>query len=431
MKIAESLGIFILTLVLVVWRPRNLSIGWIAILGAAASLALGTISLSAVKTVLGLVWDATLTFVAVIVITTVLDRIGFFEWAALHMAHAARGSGRRVFLYVVLLGAVVAAFFNNDGAALILTPIVLEKMRLLRWERRVMVPFAMAGGFIADAASLPLVVSNLVNIVSADVFHIGFLDYALKMALPDVVSVAASTAVLWAVFARDIPVSYDPGTLSRPEHALRDGVMFRLAWGLLVVLMAGYILTQPLHLPVSVVATLVAAIFLAAGSSRGLIRPWQVVREAPWSIVAFSMGMYLVVYGLQNAGLIHLLAQTLVWAAEGGGLAAILATGFLAALGSSVMNNLPMVMVGALAVHAARVSPGVHQAMVYANVIGCDLGPKLTPIGSLATLLWLRVLAQKGVVVGWATYVKTGVMLTLPTLLVTLLALYWWLGVVG
>jgi arsenical pump membrane protein len=148
-----------------------------------------------------------------------------------------------------------------------------------------------------------------------------------------------------------------------------------------------------------------------------------VIRDAPWQVVIFSLGMYLVVYGLRNAGLTTQLATLLDRTAEGGVWGAAFGTGIIAALLSSVMNNMPTVLVGALSIDATQATGAVREAMVYANVIGCDLGPKLTPIGSLATLLWLHVLDQKGVRIGWGYYFRVGVTLTVPVLLVTLGAL--------
>ncbi|ERY56232.1 arsenical pump membrane protein [Pseudomonas aeruginosa BL02] len=144
---------------------------------------------------------------------------------------------------------------------------------------------------------------------------------------------------------------------------------------------------------------------------------------APWQIVVFSLGMYLVVYGLKNAGLTDLLAQLLNRLAEHGVWAAALGTGLLSAALSSVMNNMPSVLLGALSIQASDTAGAVREAMIYANVIGCDLGPKITPIGSLATLLWLHVLARKGMRITWGYYFRVGALLTLPVLLATLSAL--------
>jgi len=146
-------------------------------------------------------------------------------------------------------------------------------------------------------------------------------------------------------------------------------------------------------------------------------------RAALWQVVVFSLGMYLVVYGLRNAGLTDALTAVFERCAGYGVWGAALGTGFVTALLSSVMNNMPTVLVGALAIDATATEGVVREAMVYANVIGADLGPKITPIGSLATLLWLHVLAAKDIRISWGYYFRVGIVLTLPILLVTLSAL--------
>ena len=431
-----AFAIFIATLVLVIWQPRGLGIGWSAMAGAVVDLALGIVHWRNIPTVWHIVWNATFTFVALIVISLLLDEAGFFRWAALHVARWGRGRGRLLLPLVVLLGFAIAAVFANDGAALLLTPIVMAILASLEFPPAASLAFIIATGFVADTTSLPLVISNLVNIVSANFFGIGFTRYAMVMVPVDLVALAATLAVLMLRYGAAAGRHYDVADLEAPAHAIHDHVVFRAAWPVLALLLAAYFVTAPLGVPVSYVTIAGATVLLALAArwpagGRSVIDIGRVLRGAPWQVVIFSLGMYLVVYGLRNAGLTgHLAALLRIFAAHGIWVAS-LGTGILAALLSSVMNNMPSVLVGALAISHVHPPAAIRDAMVYANVIGCDLGPKLTPIGSLATLLWLHVLAGKGVRIGWGQYMRVGLLITPPVLLATLAALALWLPALG
>jgi len=426
-----AIAIFILTLTFVIWQPKGLGIGWTASIGALLALLTGVISQADIPVVWGIVWNATFAFIAIIIISLLLDEAGFFKWIALHVARLAGGRGSRLFGFIVLLGAVVSALFANDGAALILTPIVIAILVALRFSAATTLAFIMAAGFIADTASLPLVVSNLVNIVSADFFAVPFDRYAQVMVPVNGVSVVASLLVLYGFYRRAIPRVYELTLIDEPNTAIADKTTFVTGWWVLAALLVGFFVLEPLGIPISVIAGIGATVLLLVATLGKKLPIKPVLRHAPWQIVVFSLGMYLVVYGLKNAGLTDYLAAILQQLSSQGIWVATLGTGFLSAILSSVMNNMPTVLIQALAIDAASVSnPMIKEAMVFANVIGCDLGPKITPIGSLATLLWLHVLAKKQIDITWGYYLKVGVILTVPVLAATLLGLALWLSLI-
>ncbi len=410
--------IFATTLLFVIWQPKGLQIGTTAVIGAVVALLGGVVDFSDVEVVVSIVWDATLAFIGIIILSLVLDEIGFFEWSAIKMAKLSRGDGRWMFVNILLLGALVSAFFANDGAALILTPIMLAKMKYLKMDKLAIFAFLMAGGFIGDSASNPFVISNLTNILTADYFNIGFIEYLKNMFLPNLLSVVASIVVLFIYFRKSIPKKVDIDLLPEASSVVKNHTMFKLSWYFLTLLMAGYFIGDIYLVPVSIFALGGALIFLAIATYFKAVKPIETIKTAPWQVVWFSIGLYVVVYGLKNGGLTDDISRLLLSIKPYGEQAYIMATGFISAFLSAVMNNMPTIMIMDIAIDKTG-----DTFLAYANILGCNLGPKMTPIGSLATLLWLHVLAKKGVKIGWGEYMKVGVVITIPVLFIALLGL--------
>ena len=205
--------------------------------------------------------------------------------------------------------------------------------------------------------------------------------------------------------------------LKEPKSAIKNMNLFYFSWLFLGILLVGYFIGDAYKLPVSVFALGGGIIFLLIATFSKAVEPKHIIKEAPWQVVWFSIGLYIVVYGLKNAGLTDYLTIVLENLAKNGDTIAIIGTGFISAFLSAIMNNMPTVMIMDIALENIP-----NQALAYANIIGCNLGPKMTPFGSLATLLWLHVLAKKGVKISFWQYSKFGLIITPPVLFIVLLA---------
>jgi len=413
-----AVSIFLITLLFVIWQPKGLQIGTSAVIGAVVAYIFGVVNYEDLFTVFDIVWDATFAFIGIIILSLVLDEIGFFEWCALKMAKFSNGNGVKMFVYSILLGALVSALFANDGAALILTPILLAKMRILKLNAKTILAFLLAGGFISDSASLPFVFSNLTNIVTANYFNIGFLEYLTNMYLPFIVSVIVTIVVLLLVLQKDIPEKVDIDLLKDADSVLKNKTLFYFSWVFLALLLVGYFVGDAYDIPVSVFALGGGLLFLLISTLAKTVEPVHIIKNAPWQVVWFSLGLYIVVYGLKNAGLTDNLTTILESLNTQGNFIAVMGTGFMSAILSAFMYNMSTIMVMDIALKDIG-----NDAMIYANIIGCNLGPKMTPFGSLATLLWLHTLSQKGVKIGFWQYSKFGLIVTPPILFLVLLAL--------
>ncbi len=416
-----GISIFLVTLLFIIWRPKGIHEAIPAVLGGLLTLFLGLITLGDVFIVIKIIWNAIFSLIAIMIISAILDEAGFFRWCAFSLAKRTGGSGRLLFFFVILLGVGTTFFFNNDGTILILTPIVYELTKALGFSKKNTFPYLMACGFIADTASLPLVVSNLTNIVTADFFNIDFLRHISIMFLPGVMIIIASFIVLYMFFRGEIPEWYDPAKVGEVEVA--DPWLIRFGLVVLGCIIVGYLFNAFYSIPVSLIAGAGGLLLFFAAMKRGTVDTYGIVLRAPWHIIFFALGMYMIVYSLRNAGLIIAISQLLAKFISYGIYKAIFLTGTTFALISSLMNNLPSVMTGAMSVAELNLSGILREAMIATNVIGNDIGPKMTPMGSLATLLWLHMLKERGFKFSYLDYLRVGPVLTVPVLLSALLGL--------
>ncbi|EPB0945410.1 ArsB/NhaD family transporter [Campylobacter upsaliensis] len=419
-----SFIIFILTLLCIYIRPFNLPLWVYSSLGAALCLGFGIVSLSDVAFVWGIVWDSTFSLVGLIIFALSLEKFGFFEVLAHYTLRLSTHKKTlhlqtwKFFVFIGMLASVLATFFSNDGAILILTPLIialLTHIKNVKFSRSPLIIFLLFVGFMSDFASNTFIFSNLTNIITADFFTITFIDFALAMALPQLFVILATLVLFWILFTRKLPK-----TLEFKVHtqALPKPSITLFCFALILLLLFGIIGGEKFGIALCVFTLGVAFLSTLCGILTHKIALKQMLKLAPLGIVAFSLGLFIVVFGLNNMGLVGLLAEGLKHFDTLPLFAQIFSVGISSSLGSSVINNLPMVMLGDLALKDSS------NALIFAHLLGCNVGAKLTPIGSLATLLWLFSLKRYGISISFLQYMLVALLIVPFVLFFGLLGLW-------
>jgi len=423
MIVLFSIFVFAITLTLIIWRPKGLNEAYFAAPGALLLLLTGSLAWEDAAYIWQLVWNATLSLIGIMILTAVMDDNGFFRWAALHIVRRFHRKRMMLLVGLSLFSCLITTFFNNDGTVLIMTPIVLEATALLGMGLKARIAFLLSVGLMADTASATLMVSNLTNILTADFFGISFGDYARNMAFPGLTASMATVAVLVLAFGRTIrkDAEANDGSYSFPEPASAIGnpVVFRLSWVILLFILIGYFASESLNVPVSFIACAGAIALWSVGLATRSSDSLRIVRRTPWLIVVFALAMNLIVYSLHLHGATDWFAEWLEPVSEAGLAGAVFGSGILFSLLAAIMNNLPAVLVSSLSISGMEGNP----ILPFASLIGMSVGAKLTPLGSLATLLWLGLLRRDGVHLGWGQYMKYGFLLAIPVLTISLGAL--------
>jgi len=433
-----AIAIFVVTLILMIRRPKGMNLGVAAGIGALASLLVGTVSPALVYEALEDIWDAALAFLGIVMLSVTLDAMGFFRWAALRVARLADGNGVKLFFLVSLLTASVSILFANDSAILILTPIVIEVVRDLKMNEKNSLAYLFGAGLIADTAAMPLITSNPVNILSADYFSYTFIQHMIFMTPVAIVTLFMSIMILYAYFRRDIPLTYSTEEVEKLIQANPRPLLLRTCIMTLVAIDVGYVLTSLLRIPVSFVIFSGAVFLLLVYAvktqriSQSLTtydRPLLVVKRVNWDILFFMVSIFLVVQGLRVAGTVDFFATLFVMSLQLPSVLSVLVPSFIVTVGASIMNNWPMTMVGLLSIEMAADSTGLGAqavtSLIFSNIIGNNLGPHFFPIGSLAILMWLAILKRKGLIITLRDYLKVGSVLSI--LEVTVASIILWL----
>ena len=340
-------------------------------------------------------------------------REGLFDWLAALATRLAAGSPQRLFLLVYLVGTVVTIFMSNDATAVVLTPAVAVAVKTARVKDPF--PYLVICAFIANAASFVLPISNPANLVIYGNHMPPLLQWLSRFAAASILSIIATYLVLrltqsQALAADTVASDIDIPGLSSNGRLTAAGIAVTA-----IVLLASSGLDWQLGLPTAICGALTTAVVLL----RGRCSPWMTIRNISWSVLPLVAGLFVLVEALERTGLMTMIGGSLQDLAQRSTAGAAWAAGAIIAVGSNLVNNLPAGLIAAGAGHA----DGVPDPVASAILIGVDLGPNLSVTGSLATILWLSALRREGAQVSAWAFLRLGLLVMPPALILALAAL--------
>ena len=409
-----TLAVSAATLGWILTRPRGLHEAWGAAGGGLLMLALHLETLAQAWRVTQTGQEALLFLLSLLLLSALLEQSGFFEWAAVQAARRAKGDGRSLYRNVFGLGALITATLSLDTTAVILTPVVLAFVSRLKLPSR---PYLFACAFVANAASLPLPVSNLTNLLFAGAFHLPFGGFFVRMLLPQCVALVLNYALFRRLFRRELPPEFSDADLPEPKSVIPNESYFRASVAILGLVLVGYFAAPFVHLPPYAVG-FAGCLALAAWGIHTRRVDWGLMREISWPVFPFVVGLFVVIGGVENLGFTAPLAHAL--ASLHPPLSAMLATAGGAGAASNIVNNIPAALLGRSVLSSAHAGP----PLFYAALQGKNIGPNITLSGSLATLLVREAARKKGEDIGAGDFVKIGLCVTPLVLLAATVTLW-------
>ncbi|WP_090918041.1 MULTISPECIES: arsenic transporter [unclassified Bacillus (in: firmicutes)] len=434
---------FLVTMLIIFWRPKGMNEAIPATVGAMIVILSGAVSFTDLGDVSSKIIDAAITIMATIVMAIVLESFGFFHWCAVQLAKKAKNSGIRLFWYTNLLCFLMTLFFNNDGSILITTPILLLLLHHLRLTHNQKIPYLVSGALIATASSVPIGVSNIVNLIALKIVHMDLYMHTAMMFVPATLGLLFMASLLFLIYQKQLPktlpflpIHLDENFVKKSFHPLqprsevaenrkRTRFMFRILLFVLCVRISLFIASY-FQFSIAITAVIGSIILLGWRWYKLRIPPIDMIKKTPWYVLVFAFSMYVIVYGLHNIGLTELLVTKLHPLITSSLFHANFIMGGLISVLSNIFNNHPALMIGTITLTEMGLDPITLKTIYLANIIGSDMGSLLLPIGTLATLMWMFITRKGKVNISWGTYMKATFLVIPPTVIFTLFCLYYW-----
>jgi arsenical pump membrane protein len=395
----------------VIARPWNWPEFVWAIAGAAMLVLFNLLSWQEAVAAVGSGADVYLFLIGMMLLSEVARKEGLFDWLAIQAVRHARGSAKRLFLIIYVVGALVTAFLSNDATAVVMTPAVYAATRAAQVEP---LPYLLICAFIANAASFVLPIANPANLVVFGGQMPALSEWLRYFAGPSFVAILATYVVLRLMQrpALDAKVATIKGAppLTPGGKLAATGIALTV-----VVLLSASAFDRPLGLPTFCAGAFLTAIVLVIARQS----PLPILKDVSWSVLPLVAGLFVLVAGLRQTGVLSALARNLHDAAAASPQATSWIAGIVVAVGSNLVNNLPVGLIAAATSHDVQVPAQVAGAIL----IGVDLGPNLSVTGSLATILWLIALRREGANVTSLQFFRYGLFVMPPALVLSLLTL--------
>jgi len=465
--ITLALTIFLATVVFLLWRPKGLNEAIPPAIGALLLYSLGIVSMNDVKYVFGTVSGASITIISTMAMSIVLESMGFFRWVAFNLVAKCDGSGKRLYWCVILLCFFMTVLFNNDGSIVITTPIIIEIVTLLGLTQRQKFAYLLSGALIATASSAPIGVSNLANLIALKIVGVDLVTHTKFMFVPSMMGLSVISTLLYFHFKKDIPQSIPnlsricmllyrrtiqneyrpphhphlPNHLPPPppdhpplhpskkvtnESGAINWVMFRVYMSIIVLVRVSLFVLSYYGIAIGWAATVGALVIIMLrwfSQGSGAV---DVLRKTPWHVFIFAFGMYLVVYGLHNVKFTTIIIDLIKEPVSANLFNSILIIGILTSIMASLFNNHPSLMLATTIITQMGLELQYVQVTYLAIILGSDIGSLILPSGTLASLIWMYILRNNGIVFTWKEYIATTIRIIPIGLLISLLSLYLW-----